>query len=386
MIVKIKNNFFINIVKVWRDNNISYIETNGDHSFKEGDVLTVSCDDSSYDVSEVLITSVPSGNTLSYNNEGLNELQKSITGYAGVNITLEGMIINPNTYYTLEPEEIKSWSNSSRVLLFIANSTVIVNNGSYDIGDVNKAINYIKGNLEVRPMDGKLFITESARPSGSMIYFTGCGDDISDPTKVGFGDPIKIHHKIGDPVQQIIDVKYNIKENRTFIHEGYINWSGADFDEICLALVPEATVVSPGLNTNFRQHGPLIIPADNDGDITINPEDINLVEMPHGMDYNVRPAAFWNAEYDIATHTFSNITPAPMGDGLYNIFSSSIVLANFVHKVTLVDKGFQKLQSGEAYELGHNMNLRFVLNTEGEDHEWKASITLTLYRFKVGDL
>ena len=79
-----------------------------------------------------------------------------------------------------------------------------------------------------------------------------------------------------------------------------------------MGIVPNVTASSAGTDTNFNLYGGIfIVPAAGDGTLTVNPADIKLVEMTISEVTRMRAPAFWNADYDTATHTFSNITPAP---------------------------------------------------------------------------
>lgn len=58
-----------------------------------------------------------------------------------------GQEVQPGEYYTIQSTEELTWGNDATLLVAIANSLAIVNDGSSDITDINSAINYLKGNL-----------------------------------------------------------------------------------------------------------------------------------------------------------------------------------------------------------------------------------------------
>lgn len=230
----------------------------------------------------------------------------------------------------------------------------------------------------------KTYIHETSRPLGTTTCFTSVGDDINDPKKVGGGTPMRIVHEVGDPILQSIYIDANVKQNKTFAHEGYIIWHGADFDEMTLETVPQVTPYITSGSTNFTVINGIVIPANGNGNAQINANDIKLVEMPpYEMEGGKRPTAFWNATYNEATNTFSNLTPAPNGDGIYNIFTQEIAINRFANSLLLIDNGFLMLQTADASEVGHGMRFKITIKTNGQDHAWKAACILTLHRART---
>lgn len=293
-----------------------------------------------------------------------------------------GQEILADEYYSIQIEENAKWANDSTVLSAIGSADALMNDGTIDITDVSIAINFLKDNA-AKSNDNKQFVLQTSRPLGTQIYFTSEGDDDSDPTLVGGGEAISIVHATGDPTEQTKTIKFNIKENSTFLHEGYLIWGGAVFDSVSMSIVPEVTVTSAGTNTFFNNYGPIVIPAAGDGTVIIAPEDIMLVENPIGIDFCDRKPGFWNADYNSTTHEFENITAAPLGNGAYNMFNTEIVLNRFVNKVLMLDDGFMMMQSAESVGIGHGMKFKFTTLTNGTDHNWKATIILTMHRQKT---
>lgn len=383
MIKRIKNNTWQEIIaQVSRSSNVVTLITSAGHGFSTGNRVTVSCSDSTYDVSEVDIT-VVSTTQFTYLDAGADEALKSATGYVGVNKVYCGQVIKPNDYYQIQSNEDNAWSNDSTLITDIGNSVAIVNDGTKDFTNANDAINWLKGDVQtVQTGDKKLFVHETSRPLGTYTTFASFGDDQSDVHLVGGGEPMKITHNIGDPLMQQITIDFNCVENKTFVHEGYIMWDDADFDTICFSVVPKTTAYTPGTNTFFNLYnGYLVVPAAGDGMINVAPQDMNLVYIPYSIDDPTKRAglAFWNADYNTETHQFENITPAPMGDGAYNMFGAEITLER-IAQVLLLRNGFLKLQTADIAELGHGMRIRFGLMTNEPDHKWKAAIILTLNR------
>lgn len=234
---------------------------------------------------------------------------------------------------------------------------------------------------EKRTYDNKLFVTETSRPLGTKIYFTSRGDNVNVKTDVGNGDLLSLTHNIGDITNQEKIIDLNMEDNKTYIHEGYVMWEGSKFDTLSLSIIPRVTSYISASNTNFNiYNGYLIIPAAGNG--TINPTNIQLVEMPISGDSGKRTTAFWNATWNKLTGQYENITPAPNGDGVYNMFSVEVTLTKFVNHWLLLNNGFMMLQSAESEQLGSGMRLKLSINTNGDDHEWRAAIGLVFHRQK----
>ena len=235
--------------------------------------------------------------------------------------------------------------------------------------------------LDKKTLDNKIFVQETSRPMNTTTYFTSQGDDISGPTKIGGGQMMSITHNIGDSITQNIYIDWNIKENKTYIHEGYVMWKDASFDTLSLSIVPTITTYIAGTNTNYNLYGGyLIIPAAGNG--TITPVDVHLIEMPISRDRGTRAVAYWDADYSTTTHTFSNIRANPTGLGQYMMFAAEVTLSKFVNKWILLNSGFIMLQTSDSEEMGCGMRLKFSLNTEGTDHNWQAACGITMHREK----
>lgn len=236
---------------------------------------------------------------------------------------------------------------------------------------------------DAKTKDNKIFVQETSRPLGTQIYFSSEGDNIADPTAVGGGEEFSITHQIGDPTTQTKTVSYNVKENNTYLHEGYVIWQGAAFDKVTLSIIPRVTASSAGTGTFFNAYGPIIVPAAGDGTLAVQPQDIRLVESIVGIDFSDKKPAFWNADYNTSTHQFENITAAPLGNGSYNMFNTEVILEKFVNKILLLDSGFLMLQSAESSQLPCNVDLKLTLETIGTDHAWKAAFIIVMHRDKT---
>jgi len=234
-------------------------------------------------------------------------------------------------------------------------------------------------------LSNKPVIHETSKPFGLTTTFTSQGDDLTDPTDIGGGTKMLVNHISGqDDAEKSTYIDFNCKENRTDIHEGYIMWENAKFDQISMSVVPAVTASSVGTDTNFNLYGGVfIIPAAGNGTLVVNPADIKLVEMTVHEETRKRSPGFWNAKYNTTTHAFYDIVPAPAGDGIYNMFAAEIPLAILVNKAMFSGSGFLMLQTADSKQIGCGMRTKLTSYTNGDDHTWKASVILTLHRAKI---
>lgn len=301
-------------------------------------------------------------------------------------------LVEDETKDLLEYKLLADISASESIISLIADGSVIINNGEKDLNK-NEGLKYIAfHNTLVEPRDrsGKLRVHQTSRKFGTIICWTGEGDDPSNPTAIGGGEPISFQYTAGhpDPLEKYID--FNMVENETWLHEGYVTWKNGDLDTLDLQMVTRATSWQPGTGTNYNLYGGyLIVPAvpgtgsvELTGDITESTG--GLVYMPAG-DLGEKSTAFWNADWDTETKKFTNIAPALAGDGDYNLFADEIVIAHFLRKMPLLDSGFIALNSSDTDEIGHGMRLKVIAdtNTTNSDHNWSVACTMCLHRAKT---
>lgn len=241
--------------------------------------------------------------------------------------------------------------------------------------------------VEKRDTSGKLRVHQTSRALGTTTYFAGASDDTTDVTDVGGGVSGIFKHETGQPKTQLLYMDFNIIENETWIHEGYITWQGAQYDQTSLEVVPRVTSFQFGEGTNYKLYGDyLIIPAEGDGDVEILSDlsDPNggLIYIPKG-DLGNRSTAFWNADWNSDTKKFEHIIPAPFGDGKFNLFVAEVSLTRFVNKLSVLDTGSYALKTSDASELGQGMRVKLSFFTQGEDHVWGSSCTVTLHRART---
>jgi len=245
---------------------------------------------------------------------------------------------------------------------------------------------------EFRDRSGKLRVHQTSRKIGTIIQWTGEGDDPTNPSVLGGGERLTFDYTVGttEPLVKYID--FNIVENETWLHEGYLTWKGAHLDRVDLKMVCRATgieVVGTGGNYNLYG-GYMIVPAvPGEGSVNIT-SDITthsggLVYMPNN-DSDETPTAFWDADWNTATKEYENIAPNLTGQGRYNMFPAEITFAHFVRGMPLLGTGFIALNSSDTDQMGHGMRLKFSLdvNTETtDDHDVALACTMCLHRAKV---
>lgn len=294
---------------------------------------------------------------------------------------------------TTENQFVETWAETEPI--------VCPNNNEHTIDTSKTQIIQMVMDEEVRDKLGKLRVQETSRPISRMsdavlkTCFVGIGDDPSDITDVGGGTKFIYEHNIGDPLTDSVYIEFNVIENETWIHEGYINWDSCIFDDASMNVVTNVTTVEAGENTYFNLYnGYLVVPASGDGAYNVpamvggiggsmGPHD-GLVYIPDD-EIGRSATAYWNADWNSETKKFENIMPAPNGDGRYNMFTTEITLQSIVNKVHLLKNGFQMFQSADTEMIGQGMRFKLITNTyeDGNDHDWKITFLMTLYRAKT---
>ena len=258
--------------------------------------------------------------------------------------------------------------------------SVSIDNSSIE-QDVNLAEEY-------RDRSGKLRVHQTSRKLGLRICWTGVGDDTSDITKVGGGEAISFTHLIGqsDPMVKYID--FNIAENETWVHEGYLTWRNGWMDTLTLQIVPRTVTLSGVSGGDKTVYGGYLViptaPGEGDYEVVNDLTDPNggLIYMPDN-DLGEAPVAYWDADYNSTTHKYENIQPNYTGEGRYNIFSYEVIFSEFIRQVPFLAEGFIALASSDSDQLGQGMRLKFIADTNDNvpDHDWSAACIACLHRY-----
>lgn len=230
--------------------------------------------------------------------------------------------------------------------------------------------------------DDSSFNTTSATVtelSGTTILkYSNTGSDVDSKSATG---------TVGDKATQNLYIDCNMVNNATFVHEGYLTWSNANFDYVTLEIVPRTTAYTSGTNTNYNLYGGyLIIPAAGNGTIQVTADlsvpNNGLVYIPNG-DLGTVPVAYWDATWNSVSSQYTNIAPNATASGRYNMFGAEVTLKRFANKLTLLCDGFIMLQSADTAQIGHGMRLKATAVTYGTDHPWKFSCLFTMHRQKT---
>lgn len=234
----------------------------------------------------------------------------------------------------------------------------------------------------------KVAVHESSRVRGTITYFTGAGDDITNITDVGGGTPFIMNHKIGDDMIELLYLDYNIVENETWIHEGYIIWNNARFDTVTLDIVPRTVNTVSGSNTFYNIYGGyMLIPAAGDGVVDLASDITDphggLVYIPADENGDRSIPCFWNADWNTTTKKYENITAAPYGNGAFNMFTQEITLSRFANRLPVLGQGFEMMQTADADPIGQGMRVRATMTTVQPDHDWTIACILTLHRART---
>jgi hypothetical protein len=290
--------------------------------------------------------------------------------------------MSPNTYYDIVDEAGRlALTNDSKVKQYIFSGDIIISNGSTELAD-QAAYDWISLQEKVNT-DGRRIIHDTPRFLGTYTYFTGSDDDHTDPHKVGGSSNITDlywNHSVGGSNPEVIYMDFNCIINKTYIRQGDLMWENAKQDYLVFEIVPKVTSYTTSTNTNFNLYdGYLIIPAAGDGTISVDAEDMVLVQNTpneHG-DY---PAGYWDADWNTTTKQFENITANPLGTGKYNMFGLEVPLFRFMNRRRLLGTGRKDCMTNDTSQLGHNMRLKISAYTEGDDHEWSGNATIMMYR------
>lgn len=283
--------------------------------------------------------------------------------------------------------ELYEISSSEDILPYISTVDIVINDGDKDLS-VSDGIKYITAYNTIQgPKDrsGKIRVHQTSRALGTSTCWTGIGDDPSDPVCVGGGQSLFFEHTISGSVSEVYYVDFNVVENITWIHEGYITWHSAMGDTITAEIVPRVTDIVSSSGTDYNLYGGyLIVPAaPGTGNIeivsSITTHSGGLVYTPLN-DEGIRPTAYWDADWNTSTKRYENISPNYAGTGKYNMFAAEISFVKFFNLIPLLGDGFEKFQSSDSDELGHGMRMKLTIETNLPNHAWSAACVMTLHR------
>jgi hypothetical protein len=238
---------------------------------------------------------------------------------------------------------------------------------------------------ELRATDNRMIVKPSIRPLLSYGCFTNPGDNIAIPGDKG-GDSVfmKIDHKIGDPASQPVEQSFNVEGNRSWVWDGFIQWKNANFDYLTFEIRTRPTTYTTATGTNFyKSSSGVILPVSGTGNITISDTLVEVypVSTVPKTDTGVCPAAYWNLTY--SNGVYSNLTPAPTGNGKYNLFWADACLKRYINKFVMLGDGTFSFLATDPSELGTNLRLVYTFTTNTPDHGWQACVNISMFREKI---
>ena len=289
-------------------------------------------------------------------------------------------------------------SKSDNLITMVADGILIINDGEDNLS-ISEGIKYCLGQItnvniikETRDRSGKLRVHQTSRKLGLSISWSGAGDDTSNITNVYRGESLTFEFNTASGIETMSKyIDFNIIENETWLHEGYITWKNCHFEKLTLRMLPRVTSIITSSGTNYDLYdGYLIVPAypgtgtiDITSDIT-DPKG-GLIYMPNDDLGNHPTNTFWNADWNSTTKKFENISAAPAGDGRYNMFAAEVVFAEFLSQMPLLANGFIALNSSDTDQMGQGMRLKMILekgNHNGVEEIVAIACLLCLHREK----
>jgi hypothetical protein len=257
---------------------------------------------------------------------------------------------------------------------------------------------------DVRHCDGRLSVQSTPRPVGTSTVHTGYSDlmyhengtrNIED---VGNGEIIRLDHikgggvSAGNHLVETVYVDFNTILNPSYIFRATILHSNFINSNISCYAVCRHSTFNAAVNSNYmtipylNTPNSLVLPVNGNGNC--EPDDINNVELIEAayLADGYRGPGFWNATIDYtAPKGFKDITPAPLGNGQYNIFSSEVKFDRFVnvildspgrHEETVID-------SFDVSRIPHGLRLKIVIKIpKDSDTTCTAFTNIMMYRSK----
>ena len=239
---------------------------------------------------------------------------------------------------------------------------------------------------EFRDKQGKLRVHQTSRHPGLGMHWTGRGDDRSNPYNFGTGEEIIFTHNIGDSTSHTVYVDFNGLLNETWMHEVILTWSGAYHDTVVVDVVPDTCSIMAASGTYLTTYGPLVVPTTpGTGNIDFASDVLaytgGLVQRDNPTDETITPGpAFWDADWNVETNRFENLTPNIYGQGGYNIFHTEVPLARIFNHIHLLKDGFQIFNSSDTDQVTHGYRLRVQFITRMPDHEWSLTGIIVMHR------
>lgn len=296
-------------------------------------------------------------------------------------ITIQGVLIEPNEYYQIESSELNQWQSDDLFFSYVGDGTVVINTGIdtvNDITDKTLAWKWVLGDTMPRSEVGdKLWVHQSSKPQfPDKIYttvWTGAGDDILNG-EIGDGDPIIFDIKDTDGTVLTKDINFGIGPlGEVWLHEGLFMWHNAPWganvtvNAVCkgtpLQQVAQLDLIIDGTAIKYSPSGP--------GTGTHGFVAADQVYVASAM----RKDGAWDLDGG------GNLVPNFTNTGKYQIQTEDFVFSRFINKVPLFSSAtqFNCLESSDSAQLHNGHKLQVVVNTDGIT-EWKLWLIMCIHR------
>jgi len=307
----------------------------------------------------------------------------------GSNAIWAGKEFTPAEEYTIPDDNNRQkWRNSSELLTAIGNSEALISDGSTYFTDINKAINWLKGNMTtsvaiegVKIENERLQSMNNRVPNGYSLYITGVSDDLNGSGVFGTGNTLLFDST-------------DITRDFQLINHYYAIGARAMWESCSLSNFFNATLIAPASSSLINQAGDFnkveIIPSS--GLNIIVPAavgqgawDIDLSECftsTNVLKSTPVPAAGNDGYFDYVSDT-NVLTVNTAGEGGYNLYDFDVNLHSFGRKVwgTPQNGGLTELDvSGLVGKLLYNtwkVKLDFGINSGSLSTEKAAVIFIT---------
>lgn len=245
-------------------------------------------------------------------------------------------------------------------------------------------IDSVKETFPISPLGNKLDVHSNYKPElpGETIYavWTGTGDDMAGG-KVGEGPKLALHMTVGSAEESVI-MEFHPDNGRIWIHEGYIQFTGAGFGDYLTAEIrSNATVLQTSANLDLvlAGSGNWVLPAPGGpGTGTHGFADANIALIPRTFTKD--------GEWDFDPVNGLQPNAGSPHTGQYRIATSKKVVHKFINEIPLFGTtSYTVFSSDETIELPANYHIRLrVFNVS--DTDWHLSAFIECYRQRTAKL
>lgn len=306
---------------------------------------------------------------------------------SGAQGTWVGQVIENGEYYLIQENEITGWIRSSKVFNDIGSGNLIVNNGTDTIDDILDPIdgwNWLVGDTLPRSSldNTKIAVHSSPKPitpnATTYAVWTGASDLVTGSPipemNIGIGDRLSFEFLGSPPPESIsIDMKFDPRHGRVWIHEGYVKFEGAYHGDYMVGdVMAEGSLLQPYAN--------LIGTIENNWFIPTPPGSPYAPTHGFAATPTLVPRTFSNDgdwDYDEATE---QLTPNFTQTGGYKIS----IIERVIHRYAILPvcgdtTTFFILSSDETTELPAGYFVRITAHNLSRKY-WMACVFLEIYR------